>query len=50
VDPLGEASKVEQSMYGVARLSMGELEIENFRRRDAMAGSRQRHSGRSEIA
>ena len=37
-------------MYGVARLSVGELEIEHFRRGNAMAGNRQGDSGRSEIA
>lgn len=50
VETLREGGKVKQSVYGVARLSVGELEIEHFSRGNAMAGSRQGNSGRSEVA
>ena len=50
MDPLGERREVKRSMYRVSRLSVRELEVEHFRRGDAMAGSRQGHSGGSEVA
>jgi hypothetical protein len=50
VEALREGGKVKQGMYRIARLSMGELEVEHLRRGDAMAGSGQRYSGGSEVA
>jgi hypothetical protein len=50
IEALREGGKVKQSVYGVARLSVGELEIEHSSRSNAMAGSRQGDSGRSEVA
>jgi len=50
VEALRERGKVKQGMHGVARLSVGELEIEHFSRGNAMAGSRQGDSGWSEVA
>lgn len=50
VEALREGGKDKQSVYRVARLRVGELEIEHFTHGDAMPGGRERDSGRSEVA
>jgi len=50
VEAICEGGKVKQSVYGVARLSVGELKIEHFSCGNAMADSGQGDSGRSEVA
>jgi hypothetical protein len=50
VKTLGEGAKVEKSLYGVACPRVGELEVEHFRRGDAVTSRGEGYSGGSELA